>query len=59
MDEWDRQQLRPWLSARVELPVGPLFCIIDGPTCGRPPPLPAAAFPTSSPPSNSPERAFR
>ncbi|MGH3059938.1 MAG: tyrosine-type recombinase/integrase [Gaiellaceae bacterium] len=26
----------PWLNARVELPVGPLFCIIDGPTRGRP-----------------------
>jgi hypothetical protein len=30
------EQLRPWLAARVELPVGPLFCIIDGPTRGRP-----------------------
>ena len=36
MDEWGWEQLRPWLSARVELPVGPLFCIIDGPTRGRP-----------------------
>jgi site-specific recombinase XerD len=25
-----------WLAARVELPVGLLFCIIDGPTRGRP-----------------------
>jgi site-specific recombinase XerD len=25
-----------WLTARAELPVGPLFCIIDGPTRGRP-----------------------
>jgi integrase/recombinase XerD len=24
-----------WLTARVELPVGPLFCIITGPTRGR------------------------
>jgi integrase/recombinase XerD len=24
------------LNARAELPVGPLFCIIDGPTRGRP-----------------------
>src|SRR5215211_1264185 len=24
MDEWGWEQLRPWLSARVELPVGPL-----------------------------------
>jgi site-specific recombinase XerD len=29
-------QLRPWLNARAELPVGPLFCVIDGPTRGRP-----------------------
>ena len=29
MDEWGWVQLRPWLSARAELPVGPLFCIID------------------------------
>jgi site-specific recombinase XerD len=36
MDEWGWEQLRPWLSARAELPVGPLFCIIDGPTRGRP-----------------------
>ena len=32
MDEWGWEQLRPWLNARLELPVGPLFCIIDGPT---------------------------
>jgi site-specific recombinase XerD len=36
MDTWGWEQLRPWLVARVELPVGPLFCIIDGPTRGRP-----------------------
>jgi site-specific recombinase XerD len=36
MDEWGWEQLRPWLGARPELPVGPLFCIIDGPTRGRP-----------------------
>ncbi|HEX6583638.1 MAG TPA: tyrosine-type recombinase/integrase [Thermoleophilaceae bacterium] len=35
-DEWGREQLRPWLTERAELPVGPLFCIIDGPTRGRP-----------------------
>ena len=35
MDAWGWEQLAPWLSARVELPIGPLFCIIDGPTCGR------------------------
>jgi site-specific recombinase XerD len=36
MDEWGWEQLRPWLHARAELPAGPLFCIIDGPTRGRP-----------------------
>jgi site-specific recombinase XerD len=35
MDAWGWEQLSPWLAARVELPVGPLFCIIDGPTRGR------------------------
>ena len=36
MDAWGWEQLRPWLDARVELPVGPLFCVIDGATRGRP-----------------------
>ncbi len=36
MDEWRWEHLRPWLTARPELPVGPLFYIIDGPTHGRP-----------------------
>jgi site-specific recombinase XerD len=36
MDEWGWEQLRPWLTVRAELPVGPLFCILDGPTRGRP-----------------------
>jgi hypothetical protein len=35
MDAWGFEQLRPSLAARVELPIGPLFCIIDGPTRGR------------------------
>jgi site-specific recombinase XerD len=35
MDEWGWEQLRPWLAARAELPVGTLFCIVDGPTRGR------------------------
>jgi site-specific recombinase XerD len=35
MDEWGWDQLRPWLASRTELPVGPLLCIIDGPTRGR------------------------
>jgi site-specific recombinase XerD len=36
MDAWGWEQLHPWLDARRELPVGPLFCVIDGPTYGRP-----------------------
>jgi site-specific recombinase XerD len=36
MDAWGWEQMRPWLTARVELPVGPMFCVIDGPTRGRP-----------------------
>ena len=36
MDDWAWEQLAPWLKARVELPVGPLFCVVNGPTCGRP-----------------------
>ena len=36
MDDWAWEQLEPWLQERVELPVGPLFCIVNGPTRGRP-----------------------
>jgi integrase len=36
MDHWAWEQLRPWLETRVSLPVGPLFCVISGPTRGRP-----------------------
>jgi site-specific recombinase XerD len=36
MDAWGWEQLRPWLASRCDLPVGPLFCVIDGPTRGRP-----------------------
>lgn len=36
MDEWGWEQLRPWLEYRVELPVGPLFCVISGLTVGAP-----------------------
>ena len=35
MDEWAWEELRPWLELRVELPVGPLLCVINGPTRGR------------------------
>jgi site-specific recombinase XerD len=36
MDDWGWEHLRPWLEARAGLPVGPLFCVIDGATRGRP-----------------------
>ena len=36
MDDWAWEQLTPWLQARVELPVGPLFCVVNGATRGRP-----------------------
>jgi site-specific recombinase XerD len=36
MDDWGWEQLRPWLEQRMALPLGPLFCAIDGPTRGRP-----------------------
>ncbi|MDQ3675388.1 MAG: site-specific integrase [Actinomycetota bacterium] len=36
MDDWGWEQLRPWLGSRVQMPVGTLFCVIDGPTRGRP-----------------------
>ena len=35
MDDWGFEHLNRWLEHRVELPVGPLFCIIDGQTRGR------------------------
>jgi integrase/recombinase XerD len=36
MDDFGFEHLSNWLVYRVELPVGPLFCVIDGPTRGRP-----------------------
>jgi integrase/recombinase XerD len=36
MDQWGWELLRPWLAYRVQMPVGPLFCVIDGRTRGRP-----------------------
>src|SRR5881398_275714 len=34
MDGWGWENLSPWVSERLELPAGPLFCVIDGPTRG-------------------------
>jgi site-specific recombinase XerD len=36
MDDWGWEQLRPWLVHRARMPVGHLFCVVAGPTCGRP-----------------------
>ena len=30
------EHLDAWLAHRVQMPVGPLFCVIDGSTCGQP-----------------------
>lgn len=35
MDDWGWDQLRPWLAHRTRMPIGPLFCVIDGPSCAR------------------------
>ena len=35
MDQWGWEELHRWLELRVELPVGPLFYVINGATCGR------------------------
>jgi integrase len=35
MDAWAWSAIEPWLADRLKLPVGPLFCVIDGPTRGR------------------------
>ena len=49
---WGWENLRPWLSERLELPAGPLFCVIDGPTRGRP--WSAAAVRTGTPRARAP-----
>src|SRR4051795_7301624 len=36
MDEWGWEHLQRWIDLRLELPIGPLFCVINGPTRGRP-----------------------
>ena len=35
MDAWGCDELQPWLEFRRGLPVGPLFCVINGATRGR------------------------
>jgi site-specific recombinase XerC len=36
MDQWAWSHLEPWLEVRRTLPVGRLFCVVRGPTRGRP-----------------------
>ena len=36
MDQWGWELLCPWLACRVQILVGPLSCVIDGRTRGRP-----------------------
>ncbi len=36
MDRWAWSHLEPWLELRRTLPVGRLFCVVRGPTRGRP-----------------------
>jgi hypothetical protein len=36
MDPWAREALQPWLTERTKLPIGPLICVIAGPTRGHP-----------------------
>jgi site-specific recombinase XerD len=36
MDRWGWEQLDPWLQLRATLPIGSLFCVLRGPTRGRP-----------------------
>ena len=36
MDDWGWQRPSPWLEQRHSLPIGPVFCVMDGPTRGRP-----------------------
>jgi site-specific recombinase XerD len=36
MDGWGWEQLDPWLRVREQMPVGALFCIVHGPSRGRP-----------------------
>jgi site-specific recombinase XerD len=45
MDVWGFEQLEPWLTVRRTMPVGPLFCVINGLSRGRPwQPAPARAM---------------
>jgi len=36
MDRWAWEALDPWIDLRAGLPIGALFCVLRGPTRGRP-----------------------
>ena len=36
MDAWGWQQLNHWLQTREQMPLGALFCVVHGPSRGRP-----------------------
>jgi site-specific recombinase XerD len=42
MDDWGWEHLRPWIAYRARMPVGLLFCVVNGATRGRPWPGSAA-----------------
>ena len=35
MDDWAWDHVVRWTEHRIQLPIGLLFCILAGPTCGR------------------------
>lgn len=35
MDPWGWRQFQPWLIERRNYPVGPVFCVVEGPTAGK------------------------
>jgi integrase/recombinase XerD len=35
MDDWAWEHIEPWRHHRLQLPVGPFLCVIDGATRGR------------------------
>jgi site-specific recombinase XerC len=50
MDRWAWDQLMPWIMLRSALPVGALFCLLRGPTRGRPGAPPESAHNFTRPP---------
>jgi site-specific recombinase XerC len=56
IDDGGCEHLNRWLEHRVLLPVGPLFCFIDGPTRGRA--WPATAVPGGTAKARRPGGVF-